>query len=74
MQQAPSPRSPPIQCLEVDETEFSKIQRLIDPDEPKLFDSEQQKKNQLNKDLEEIESKKYLEADEIQDQIQELLD
>lgn len=60
--------------MEVDETEFSKIQRLIDTDEQKPVDGDQLKKNQLNMDLEEIESKKYLEVDEIQDQIQELLD
>jgi len=51
--------------LEVDETEFSKIQRLIDTDEQKPVDGDQLKKNQLNMDLEEIESKKYLEVDEI---------
>ena len=64
-----------IQCLEVDETEFSKIQKLVnDVENIKPFDSEPKKKKSLNKDLEEIESKKNAEAEEIQDQIQELLD
>jgi len=59
----------------VDETEFSKIQKLVnDVENIKPFDSEPKKKKSLNKDLEEIESKKNAEAEEIQDQIQELLD
>ena len=40
----------------------------------KPFDSEPKKMKSLNKDLEEIESKKNAEAEEIKDQIQELLD
>lgn len=61
----------------MDEIEFSKIQKLIDNDvdnATKPFDSEPKKKKSLNKDLEEIESKKNAETEEIKDQIQELLD
>lgn len=72
-QQVASPRSPQVQCLEVDETQFSKIQKMIDGEEAKSVTSDK-KKSKLNKDLEEIESKKYLETEEIQDQIQQLLD
>lgn len=45
----------------MDETEFSKIQKLIDDQERKGNDSHSKKQANLNQDLEEIESQKNAE-------------